>query len=601
MAGSNEITIEARLGTSKLESDARRGASVINQIFGSGQAQAGARPATAASATAPIGGGSLADEIAKQQSKAKVQRYTSGMSGGYGALGVSGGEMNASGTRAFQINKAVIHIQNAKIHAGRRGGGGGGYGPQSSVGPEHIPSTVTSTDPSVGGETGNHIRQTKLAEFGGGFRRGAMLGESLGGGTSIPHLFNLGMDATGMAFQKYQAHKAASQASAPGVSQPPEDHAVKEIAAQNREGGSRLVQTATAAGPIAGAILGAIATGAQRLGEAYISKITSQLPTIGQVGDMSAGGAGGIGRLGYSASAKGQMAMQAQMHMTSSGFRESGGLYANKYEASGGFGKAATFGHAQGLGAGQGMIMAAKIQEMNEMAAHGGGRGGYNRAQNDLLRIGGYGYGFGQRRMGQFAQMAIGIGEQQSTMGGGGDPIAIAQAMSRLQGHTTLAGAHHTASNLSGMMSAGSGSGSAISGLLMMAEAQRGGDWKSVMKAADKGITKGGMADLKSMLPKDMLEMVMYAESGGNMTKAEHLAEAVHGKEKMTTIGSDASMGLSMGAEGDPRLSAANQFAFQMEQLGAGAARFGNIVHRLNAGLTSMASGVDKLLKTLGI
>jgi len=596
MAGNNELTLEARLSTSKLESDARRGASVINQIFGSGQAQAGARPATAASATAPIGGGSLADEMAKQESKAKVQRYTSGMSGGYGALGVGSGEMNASGTRAFQINKAVIHIQNAKIHAGRRGGG-----PQSTTGTEHIP--VTPTDVPNVTDTSNHIRQTKLAELGGSFRRGAMIGESLGGGTSIPHLFNLGMDVTGSIYRRYQANKAASQTHtpAPAVSQPPEDHAVKEIAAQNREGGSRLVQTATAAGPVAGAILGAIATGAQRLGEAYISKITSQLPTIGQVGDMSAGGAGGIGRLGYSASAKGQMAMQAQMHMTSSGFRESGGLYANKYEASGGFGKAATFGHAQGLGAGQGMIMAAKIQEMNELAAHGGGRGGYNRAQNDLLRIGGYGYGFGQRRMGQFAQMAIGIGEQQSTMGGGGAPIAIAQAMSRLQGHTTLAGAHHTVSNLSGMMSAGSGSGSAISGLLMMAEAQRGGDWKSVMKAADKGITKGRMADLKSMLPKDMLEMVMYAESGGNMTKAEHLAEAVHGKEKMTTIGSDASMGLSMGEEGDPRLSAGNKFAFQMEQLGADAARFGKIVHRLNAGLTSMASGVDKLLKTLGI
>lgn len=600
MAGNNEITIEARLGTSKLESDARRGASVINQIFGSGQAQAGARPATAASATAPIGGGSLADEMAKQESKAKVQRYTSGMSGGYGALGVSGGEMNASGTRAFQINKAVIHIQSAKIHAGGRGGGSG-----VSTGGEHIPSVVSSTETigASGGDTSAQIRQTKLGDAGQRFRHGAMIGESLGGGTSIPHLFNLGMDVTGSTYRNYQANKAASQTHtpAPAAHPPQEDHGLKEISAQNKEGGSRLV-TSAAAVPILGAAFGAIASGAQRLGEAYITKITSQLPTIGQVGNMSAGGLGGIGRLGYSAAAKGQMAMQAQMHMTSSGFRESGGLYANAYEASGGFGKAATFGHAQGLGAGQGMIMAAKIQEMNEMTAHGGRRGGYNRAQNDLLRIGGYGYGFGQRRMGQFAQMAIGIGEQQSTMGGGGDPIAIAQAMSRLQGHTTLAGAHHTASNLSGMMSAGSGSGSAISGLLMMAEAQRGGDWKSVLKAADQGITKGRMADLKAMLPKDMLETVMYAESGGNMTKAEHLAEAVHGKEKMTTIGSDASMGLSMGGgKEDARISEANRFAFQMEQLGAEAARFGNIVHKLNTGLSGLALGINKVLKRLGL
>ncbi len=600
MAGNNEITIEARLGTSKLESDARRGASVINQIFGSGQAQAGSRPATPMSATSPVGG-SLSDELAKQQSKAKVDRYTSGLTSGsnYGGLG-GGGEINASGTRAFQINKAVIHIQNAKIHASRRGGMPSGGGELGMPAPG---SHVDQPTPG-GGDTNTHIKQTKLAEAGSKFRSGAMVGESLGGGTSLTHLFNLGMDTTGIAYRNIQARGSASSTGSHGAapSHAPsghvEDKSAHDIAATNKEMGSRLT-SAGAAVPFIGVAVGAAVAAGQRLGEAYVSKLTSQLPTIGQTGDMAAGGIGGIGRLGYSAAAKGQMVMQAQMNMTGTGYTESGGINANRREAL--FGKAASFGHGQGIGAGQGMVLAAKIQEMNEVSSHRKTSGSYISASNDLLKIGGYGYGFGGRRMGQFAQMAVGLGEQQAASGGVGDATAIAQSMSRLTGHTTLAGAHHTISQLSGMMSAGSGSGSAISGLLMMAEAGRGGDWKSVLKAADKGFTKGGMADLKSMLPKEMLEIVMYGETGGKMTAAEHLTEAIHGKDSFKAIGSDRSMGFSVGGKGDPRLEAANKYAFQMEQLADAGARFAEIIHRVNGSLAKLGVGFDKFLKRIGL
>lgn len=609
----NEISIEARLGTSKLEGDAKVANNIISKILGSGQAAAGARPLSAASMNSlPGSAQSYADQMAKQESKAKVAKYSSEPVAG----GVGGGGVNTSGTKAFQINRAVINVSAAKINVvgsksgfgasspdsvghGIGGGGdtGGGGGGGSGV---YHPSSMFSRRPG----------ENQLERAGRGFMQGSGIGMGMGS-----HLLNItdayslatsGVAGVYHAAKDYRAQRGMATTSTGvggGHGPSPIPHAVSPTSATHhaethtntmsghREGGSRLSGLLGSAFPVVGAVLGFIAAGAQRLAEAHVSKLTSQLSTIGLVGNQPSGGTGALGNLGYSAAAKGQLISQAQQHMTSADYARSGKTMGREA----GFGFSGKFGHAMGIGAGAGMIMSAQLSEMNQ-ANHSRVTG-----ENQLRSIAGYARGFeggkDSRRLGRIAQFVTGVADRQQTEGGGGDSKAIGAAFSRLGGHGTIGQAEHAISGLSGMMSAGSQSGSPLAGMLMLAQAQRGGSMKDVIKASEKGITGQGIADLKGMIPKDMMEMVMFGQTG-KMGQSEHMAQAIFGKEKFSKL-PESTMG---GTYNQGSQNAANQWAFEMEKMAdTKAAQHAAVALRgLHDASMAAAKGISRVVSAFG-
>lgn len=585
MAG-NEITIEARLGTGKLEGDAARATSVINKIFGSGQASGGSRPASAPAMGYTGGGLSQADQIAKAESKAKVAKYAGDSSStGFGGLG--GGGVNAGGTKTFQINRAVINIQQAKINTGARRGGGS-QSPESSMG---------AIEPQPVSASPIHS-PTTLAQIGNKFQGGYMHGEQAmntffsGSMTGIAHL---GMRGVGAAYSHIQEKRATQEAvhAQKASGSHPEGGATEESKTSNRESNSRLT-SAAAAVPLIGALTGGIIAAAQKMGEAHIGYITSQMQTLGQVGRMSAGGGGAIGQLGYSAAAKGQSIMQAQQHMTGTAFNSTTGKGGGALE--GAFGFSAKFGHSQGMGAAGGMIMAAQIAEMQKVDNHGKG-GSFSAGSSELSRIAGYGAnaGIGQRRLGQFAQGVVGLAQQQQLGGGVADTSAIAHTTAAIAGHgASLAQAQHSTQTLSGMMSAGSQSGSPISGMLMMAAAQKGGSLDDIIKASEKGITGGGIKDLQSMLPPEMMKYVLMGQTG-KLGEAEHITQGIYGEAKTKQV-TDRDLGFNQG-----NLASANKFAFHVERIGEVGESFANKLMLLNKVVEGAAVKIDWAMKKMGL
>lgn len=588
----NELVVEARLGTQKLAGDVARASSVIEKIYGSGQAAGGARPASAASFGYAPPGLLQGDQLAKAESKAKMAKYSGEPSGGmFGGLG-GGGGVNAGGTRSFQINRAVINIQQAKINTGASR--------SSSQSPESLGSSGGGYDHGGGGGGGGGVPMSNMAQLGNKFQNSFMHGEQAGNtimSSSMSGWAHLGMKGIGAAYSHIQERRAkTNEAHAAAAAAPVAAGASEESRTQSRESNSRFT-TAASAVPLIGAAMGGIMAAAQRAGEAHISYLTSQIGTIGQVGVMSAGGDGEIGSLGYSAAAKGQAIMQAQQHMGEGTFNSTVGGGGAARESV--FGKAAKFGHAQGLGAAGGMVMAAQLAEMQSADSHGKSVS-IGAGSDQLMKIASYGAGanVGQRRLGQFTQGVIGIGQQQQLAGGVADTTAIASTMGAIAGHgTSLAAAQHATSTLSGMMSAGSQSGSPISGMLMMAAAQKGGSLDDIIKASEKGITTEGKKDLASMLPPETMKYVLMGQTG-KLGEAEHLTTGIYkeGKSKSVT---DAAMGYSGGNQ--KSLAGANQFAFHLERLGEQSANAAVLLNKLNNAVEKLAGGLNWLIGKIGL
>jgi len=598
----NEIVVEARLGTQKLAGDVAKASSIIEKIYGSGQAVGGERPASAASVGYVSPALLQGDLIAKAESKAKMEKYSGEPSGGlFGGLGGGSGGVNAGGTRTFQINRAVINIQQAKINTGASRSGSGqssdsfdssGLGGGLGGGYDH------GAGGAGGGGAGGGVPVSGLAQLGSRFQMGFMQGEQAGNtlmSSSMTGWAHLGMKAIGMTYSYIQERRAkANEAQVAAPTAPVAAGASEESRTQARESNSRFT-TAASAVPFIGAAMGAIMAAAQRAGEAHISYVTSQIGTLGQVGLMSAGGQGAIGSLGYSAAAKGHAIMQAQQHMNAGTFDSTVNWKGAGRESV--FEKAAKFGHAQGLGAAGGMVMAAQLAEMMSVDSHGRSMS-IGAGSDQLMKIASYGVGagVGQRRLGQFAQGVIGIGQQQQLAGGVADTTAIASTMGAIAGHgASLATAQHATSTLSGMMSAGYQSGNPISGMLMLAAAQKGGSLDDIIKSAEKGITTEGKKDLASMLPPEMMKYVLMGQTG-KLGEAEHLVTGIYkeGKSKSVT---DSAMGYS---EANQRvLAGANKFAFHLERLGQASENAATILNGLNGLLEKFAGGVNWLIGKL--
>lgn len=572
----NELTVEIRAGTSKLKSDVKDASNIISQLYNSGQASGGAgRPPSAAS----TGGfpGSIKeyeDQIAKQESKAKASKYSSEAVAGGGGIG--GGGVNASGTKAIQINKAVINVAAAKINIVKSKSGLGGASSDVGGGIPAVGGAGVDSGGGVGGGAAPSYRSMFTARpgeaAGDAFGRTYSAGAQMMSAVANPYMSynDLNSMVTGGvsgAYNLYRDYKSrrSSTAEPHTTSKEIKDHHsahVENSLNRHREEGSRTVGMATSAGsavPVIGAVVGA-AVGAyasqlQKYAEARISLVTSQLSTAGNVGIMAAGGTGSLGVLGYSAAAKGQMIQQSQQHMTSRDFVASGGMAANEER----FAFSAKFGHAMGIGAGQGMAMSSQLSEINQYSRYSK-MGGEAQLQN----VAGYARGFeggNSRRLGAIAQFITNLSSEQQTHGGGGDTTAIAASLSRLRGHS-LGESQHAVSGLSQAMSGGV-NGSPISGMLMLAAAQRGEGLNDVLKAGDKGITKRGIDDLKGMIPKELMPYVMMGQ-GSNMTQSEHMAQAIYGKASYSEIDTK-TMG---GTYSQKSQDTSNTFAFEQEILG---------------------------------
>lgn len=585
----NELTVEIRAGTSKLKGDIKDASSIISQLYNSGQASSGSgRPSSAAS----TGGfpGSIKeyeDQIAKQESKAKASKYSSEAVSGGGGIG--GGGINASGTKAIQINKAVINVAAAKINIVKSKSGLGSGSADVGGG---IPSAGGAGMDGGGGAGGGGASPSYRSMFtarpgeaaGDAFGRTYSAGAQMMNAAANPYMSYTDLNSmlTGGVSGAYNLYKDYKSRKAPTsephtTSREIKDHHsahIENSLNRHREDGSRTVGMATSAGsavPIVGAVVGA-AVGAyaaqlQKYAEARISLVTSQLSTAGNVGIMAAGGTGSLGVLGYSAAAKGQMIQQSQQHMTSRDFVASGGMAANEER----FAFSAKFGHAMGIGAGQGMAMSSQLSEINQY-------GKYSKmgGEAQLKNVAGYARGFeggNSRRLGAIAQFVTNLSSEQQSHGGGGDTTAIAASLSRLRGHS-LRESQHAVSGLSQAMSGGV-NGSPISGMLMLAAAQRGDGLNDVLKAGDKGITKQGINDLKGMIPKELMPYVMMGQ-GSNMTQSEHMTQAIYGKASY----SDVDAGTMGGTYSQKSQDVSNTFAFEQEILGMGQA-----AHAAAAGL----------------
>ena len=572
----NEFTIDIRAGTGKLKDDIKDANNVISQLYNSGQASSGAgRPSSAAA-----GGGfpgsikEYEDQLAKQESKAKASKYSSEAVTG----GIGGGGINASGTKAFQINKAVINVAAGKINVvgsksgldqsgdvgGAIGGGSLGGGGALSGGGAAAGVSYRSVFSSRPGESAGDAFGRS---YGTGSQVGSMLGNPFMSFHDLHNIAATGISGAYNLYKDYQSRRSAAQPSstASHISTAQQDHHSAHIASTISRHRDESAQTqsqtsgAFSSIPIIGSLIGtAVSLGIglqQKYADARIAYTTSQLATAGTVGFKAAGGTNEIGQLGYSAAAKGQMMMQTQQHLTSADFANRGGRQGMESA----YAYSAKFGHAMGIGAGQGMAMSAQLGEIGQY--NGTGVGG----EAALRKIAGYARGFeggSSRRLGRIAQFVTGLADQQQTEGGGGDSSAIAASLSRLRGHH-LGESQHAVQGLSSLMGGGVHSGSPITGMLMLAEAQRGGSLDSMLKAGDKGITGKGIGDLQSMIPPDLMKYVLLG-TGAKMTQAEHMTKAIHGNASFKDV-DQATMG---GTYDQADQNESNYFAFEQELLG---------------------------------